>query len=161
MCQVQSQDVRESFNPCISKLLFLFFYFCSEIALGVFLYNDFDNCFKKYILFLHFSLCYGHMCCHASAFPPKKSCVRVSFNINFFLFSVCSIISVIPKVVVDMWHIHALLEGMLHSDSQVNFRGYSSASQAIQFNKTSHMHFTGTFTNISNSNRGVHYTKRR
>lgn len=46
--------------------------------------------------------------------------VRVSFNINFFLFSVCSIISVIPKVVVDMWHIHALLEGMLHSDILVN-----------------------------------------
>ena len=117
MCQVQSQNVRESFNPSIFELPFLFFYFCSEIALGVFLYNDFDNCFKKYILFLHFSLCYGHMCCHASAFSPKKSCVRVSFNINFFLFSVCSNISVIPKVVVDMWHIHALLEGMLHSDS--------------------------------------------
>lgn len=93
--------------------------------------------------------------------PPKKSCVRVSFNINFCFFSVCFFISVIPKVVVDMWHIHALLEGMLHSDSQVNFRRWSSASQAIQFNKTSLMHFTGTFTNISNSNRGIHYTKRR
>ena len=89
--------------------------------------------------------------------------MRVSFNINFFFVSVCSIISVIPKVVVDMWHIHALLEGMLHSDSLVNrfFRGHSSAFQAIRFEKTSHMHFAGTFTNISNSNRGIHYTIRR
>lgn len=99
------------FLNCLSSFLI----FVAKSHLAFFLYNDLDNYFKKYILFLHFSLCYGHMCCHASAFPPKKSCVRVSFNVNFFLFSVCSIISVIPKVVVDMWHIHALLEGMLHS----------------------------------------------
>ena len=89
--------------------------------------------------------------------------MRVSFNINFFLFSVCSIISVIPKVVVDMWHIHALLEGMLHSDSLVSrfFVGTHVRSRPYDLKKTSHMHFTGTFTNISNSNRGIHYTIRR
>ena len=116
-------------------------FFCTMILIIVL-----KNTFYSYT-----SACVMAIC----AFSPKKSCVRVSFNINFFLFSVCSIISVIPKVVVDMWHIHALLEGMLHSDSQVNFRRYSFASQAIQFNKTWHMHFTGTFTNISNSNKGV------
>ena len=41
----------------------------------------------------------------------------------------------------------------LRQSSQQVFRGCPSAFQAIQFNKTSHMHFTGTFTNNSNSNK--------
>lgn len=49
----------------------------------------------------------------------------------------------------------------LRQSSEPVFRGHSSAFQAIRFEKTSHMHFAGTFTNISNSNRGIHYTIRR
>lgn len=128
--------------PVFLNCLSSFFYFCSENALGVFLSMILIIVLKN-TFYSYTSACARAICVVTQVrfSPPKKSCVRVSFNINFCFFSVCFIITVIPKVVVDMWHIHALLEGMLYSDSQVNFRRYSSASQAIQFNRYTYNHF--------------------
>ena len=55
----------------IPFLFFFLFHFVGKSHL-TFLFHKFDNCFKEYILFLHCSLCYGHMSCHASTLPPRK-----------------------------------------------------------------------------------------
>ena len=139
--------------PVFLNCLSSFFNFCSEIALGLFFCTMIWIIILKNTFYSYTSACVMAICVVTQVrFHPRKAVWEFhSTSISFYFQFVPSFL-LFPRwlstcgIYMHCWKV---------CYTQVNFRRYSFASQAIQFNKTWHMHFTGTFTNSSNSNRGV------